>query len=393
MKKIYLVILLVFSLSFSSCENYKIERKDIDKTMLISVVGIDVSPEGKVLVTICPKVASTSENNSNVESKSYIINSEGDTIFEAVRKISVASDTRPFLGNVEHVIIGEEAAKKDIIRYLDYFSRDHEFRLNIKVFVTKGCTAKEILERASNSNMILSDYLKSLLSNVDNNSISSEIELSDLMHKFDNEFLSPYIPFLVIGDSNDTTINQFSINLNGYAIFKDAKLIGYLADKEARGLNWAIEKVKSGVLIVKDIHGDNIALEITEASSKIIPQSSKEKLSVLIKVHTSSNIAEITGRENIFTKNYFSYLEKEQNNIVKSEIESAIDFSNKNNSDIFDINGAIFRKYPMKWQALQTEWDKIFPEIDIKVEVNSLINRSYEIRKPTDSKNKEGASK
>lgn len=389
MKKIYLFILLVFSLSFSSCENYKIERREIDETMLVSVVGIDVSPEGKVLITICPKIANASGNGSDIQSKSYIINSEGDTLFDAVRTISTVSNTRPFLGNVEHIIIGEDASQKDILKYLDYFSRDHEFRLNIKVFVTKGCNAKDILEQASNSNIILSDYLKGLLSNVDNNSMSSEIELSNLIHKFDNEFLSPYIPCLSLGKRNNTTISQFSIQLNGYGIFKNSKLIGYLMDKDARGLNWAIGKVKSGVILVKDINGDNIALEITEANSKIIPQFSKEKLSVLIKIRTSSNIAEIDGKEDIFTKDYFSYLERQQNNIVKSEIKGAMYFSNKNNSDIFDINGAISRKYPIAWESLKKQWTKLFPEIDIKLEVNSKINRSYEIKRPTNSKNKE----
>ena len=389
MKKIYLFILLVFSLSFSSCENYKIERKEIDETMLISVVGIDVSPEGKVLITICPKIANASGNGSDIQSKSYIINSEGDTLFDAVRTISTVSNTRPFLGNVEHIIIGEDASKKDILKSLDYFSRDHEFRLNIKVFVTKDCNAKDILEQASNSNIVLSDYLKGLLSNVDNNSISSEIELSNLINKFDNEFLSPYIPCLSLGKRNNTTISQFSIQLNGYGIFKNSKLIGYLMDKDARGLNWAIGKVKSGVILVKDINGDNIALEITEANSKIIPQFSKEKLSVLIKIRTSSNIAEVDGKEDIFTKDYFSYLERQQNNIVKSEIKGAMYFSNKNNSDIFDINGAIFRKYPIAWESLKKQWTKLFPEIDIKLEVNSKINRSYDIKRPTNSKNKE----
>lgn len=389
MKKIYLFILLVFSLSFSSCENYKIERKEIDETMLISVVGIDVSPEGKVLITICPKIANASGNGSDIQSKSYIINSEGDTLFDAVRTISTVSNTRPFLGNVEHIIIGEDASKKDILKYLDYFSRDHEFRLNIKVFVTKDCNAKDILEQASNSNIVLSDYLEGLLSNVDNNSISSEIELSNLIHKFDNEFLAPYIPCLSLGKRNNTTISQFSIQLNGYGIFKNSKLIGYLMDKDARGLNWAIGKVKSGVILVKDINGDNIALEITEANSKIIPQFSKEKLSVLIKIRTSSNIAEIDGKEDIFTKDYFSYLERQQNNIVKSEIKGAMYFSNKNNSDIFDINGAIFRKYPIAWESLKKQWTKLFPEIDIQLEVNSKINRSYEIKRPANSKNKE----
>lgn len=392
MKKKYLFILLIFSLIFSSCKNYKIQRRDIDKTMLISVMGIDMAPDGKVLVTISPKSVNTSDNMSNVQSQSYTINSKGDTIFEAVRKISLASETRPSLGDLEHIIIGEDAAKKDIIKYLDYFSRDQEFRLNLKVFITKGSSAKEIIEQASNSNVILSDYLKSLLSNVDANSVSSEVQLFNLMTKFDNKLLSPYIPYIVIGNKNDTKISQFSIGLNGYAIFKDSKLIGYLTGKEARGLNWVIKKVNSGTFTVKDMNGDNIALEIIDSDSKIVPKFNNDKLSILIKIRASTNISEIAGREDVFTKDYFSYLESKQNNAIRSEIKSAIDFANDHNSDIFDISGTIFRKYPVKWQAFENTWQDIFPTLDIDLEVNSLINRSYEIKKPTDSRDKEGAT-
>lgn len=392
MKKKYMFILLIFSLIFSSCENYKIERRDIDKTMLISVIGIDIATDGKVVVTISPESVNTPDNASSIEGQSYVINSKGDTIFEAVRKISLASESSPFFGDIEHIIIGENAAKKDIIKYLDYFSRDHEFRLNINVFITKGSSAKEIIEQASNSNVNLSDYFKSLLLNVDTNSMSSKVQLFNLMTKFDNKFLSPYIPCIVIGNKNDITISEFSIRLNGYAILKDSKLIGYLTDKEARGLNWVIKKIKSGTFTIKDMNGDNIALEIIESNSKIVPKFTKDKLSILIKIRTSTNISEITGREDIFTRDYFSYLEKEQNNAIKSEIKSAIDFASKHNSDIFDINGTIFRKHPVKWKTLESKWQDIFPTLDIDVEVNSLINRSYEIKKTTDSRYKEGAN-
>jgi spore germination protein KC len=70
-------------------------------------------------------------------------------------------------------------------------------------------------------------------------------------------------------------MEEYNILLNGFAVFKGDKLVGYATDTTARGANWIRGKVKSGIIVVKDNDGEKISLEIIDSGVDVIPKFNK----------------------------------------------------------------------------------------------------------------------
>lgn len=113
---------------------------DVQKTAIVMAVGID-REEDTFVVTSQIAVPSSGDG----QSKPVQIESRGATVAEAVSRINGKSGWYPKLVFCKLVVIGEEAAKKNVFDALDYFLRDEYLSDGCFVAVADG-TAKRILD-------------------------------------------------------------------------------------------------------------------------------------------------------------------------------------------------------------------------------------------------------
>ncbi|MCQ1530156.1 Ger(x)C family spore germination protein [Lutispora saccharofermentans] len=391
MKKLTVLIFISLFLT-AGCTKYNFGRTEINKILFVNAVGIDKAEDGSddIIVSsatknIKPASGSIGES-SDSKTKANILTSRGATNAEAIRNLSAFSDKRVFYGHAEYILVGENAAKDDMLKYIDLFNRDHEIRLNSKVLIVKGNTALCALREIGNEDIFVGDLLESLLSNKDKLSISDEIHIVDTMNMFDYPYMSPYIPCIEIVSGNYEDSGEQSnidrLKLSGFALFKGEKLFGYITDRMARGFNWVRGKIRSGIIVVKEPGGQSVSLEITESKTKIIPKLTGGKLSIAINIRLSTNVISIKGTKNIFKKDILDYLENQQEETVKKEAEDILSFAKENNMDIFPISYEVYRKYPVLWESIKNDWNKIFPDLKISVNIDSVINRTYDIEEP-----------
>jgi spore germination protein KC len=384
-----LIFIILFTLV--GCKNPFGSRIEINDMLFIEVVGIDKSSTNpdNVKITVAAKgkkgQGGGDEQGGPNQGTAAILVSEGRTIFEALRKLNSFADKTPFYSHTSNILIDEEIAKNDILKYMDFLFRDHEMRLNSNIFIVKGCTAEKFIRTGTTSQAFIGDRLKALLKNNDNLSVSAKVELIDLMKMFDDTKVSSYIPCVQLIENRDKTTGQRDIELSGLAIFKGTTLAGFLDSNTTRGLNWATNRVFSCPIIVYDREKNRVALDIIEAKGKIIPKILDDQISILIRIAMSSNISEYQGHANIFKMEYIDYLNEQQEKIIEREVLSALAFAKEHNADIFQFSNAIYNKYPIQWDSIKDGWFDTFPDIDVAVHVEGKINRTYDIRQSTRS--------
>lgn len=397
MKKMLFSLLCLLPILCSGCTGLTIERQDIDRTEFIRVIGLDRSPTDpkKIRLTLASKQeakeslggtgGSGEGNSSKAPSQNAKIQSaDGFTIFEAIRELQNHNDKHIMTAHVEYFLIGESAAKDNLLKYVDYISRDHEIRINANMFVTKGTTAEAIMQKSSESSAFMGEVIRTLIQNSKGLSVNSKIEIVDLMGTLDSEYIETAIPTLELLDTKNAAHIKSSINLamNGYAIFKGIKLLTYLDRDTSQGLTFIWNQAASGVISVHDLKGQNIALEMINFSSQVIPQFQGEKLSILVKANISSNIDEIHSTDEIFNEKYHDYLNQQQAAVVKNELQKVITFAQQNNVDILKLSNAIHIQHPIRWEKIKKSWTTLFPKLPITIMVKSKINRSYDIEDP-----------
>jgi spore germination protein KC len=376
----------------TACKNPIGSRKEVRDTIYTTVVGLDKATEIKggikLTYTALPNSAKSGKGDSS-GNKSEIFVVEGKTIFDVSRNHRVTLGQKLFGGHIRYILIGEAAAREGITRYIDHFVRDHEIRFNIMVFIVHGNTAEDFIKRVDSDNASVVNQLKNLSDNAYAQSISGKIDLAEISALLDSKSSAPAIPSVTLNfiSPKSTHINAPpAVKLEGYGVLKDAKLVDFITDKQARGFNWIKEKVGSAIIVTEDEKLGNIGLEVMKTKTKIKSQVEDDEVSVTIKLDISSNIGDLSKPIDVFNENTLSYLEDWQSQIIKAEVLSAISFAKENNTDIFGIGDKIYHQHPLKWNKIKKEWNSIFPKLDITVEVQSKIRRVYDMREAPGTK-------
>ncbi len=394
MKKNILLTLVIISgaLMFISLFNFTspIELpENIEENFFVLGVAVDKGDkdESSVKLTIISeKFGETSSDSSSSGSSSKqadIVSTEGSTIFETIRNFNKFHSQKLFWGHIKYIIINEDLAKEDILNYLDFFIRDHELRFDTAVIIAKDTPANEILKLGEKNKEFIPDTLDSIFKNTQKIGVSDRISLIDVMKSFENNYTDEFIPSISI----DETYGEENSNivLDGYGVFKDKKLIGYITDGTSRGLNWINNKVQSTAIVVDDQDGNKVSLEIINSSCEKKIKFNGEIPEVTLNLKFSTNVSELMSQTSVFSEEDIKLLEEKQNKYVEEEINKIINYSKANDVDILHISDDIYHQYPIKWEKISDKWKDVLEQIDIKVNINSKINRTYHIKNPIGS--------
>jgi len=396
MIKRYIGIVFIFLfVNLTGC-NMLPQSKEIGDLQLVQVIGIDKLPDGTddCMLTIASKnleIGAGQESSGNVEGssksngkKALVLTSKGKTLFDAERKLQTHSNKTIFWGHVEYYLIGEEAAKENIVKYIDFFTRDHELRIESKVYIVKGSTAKDLIEKFNEGDFYILDKLEILGRNLELLSNSEEIKVHDLMRFVDIHNESARVPCIYLVDRDGwSEKNVKDIEICGYAIISDLKLAGYIDTSISRGVNLITNTVGSSIVVVKDLKGRDVSLEIVSSNTEVIPYFNGDDLeSVTLKTKVISNLGELQSQIGSIDEEMITYMETQQSEILKKEMESALKKVLEYKSDCLEICDRIQLKRPLKWRKIEGQWMQIFPNIRFDIQVESIIQRSYEIREP-----------
>ena len=379
-----LTVLLALTAALSGCMQIIMGRSEIDKLFIIRMFSFDEAEEGKIKVTATTKDLSTGEGGGEVLQKGESIAAEGETVFDAVRNMSTYADRKLNAGHTEFILFGESLARKGILPYLDFISRHPEFRYNAKLYVVKGGTANSLVEKASTSRYFVGDRLARIEEHIGRTSISGMVTLNEALLIFDERNLDTFIPYIepvptrVSGEKPGT----YDMILNGYAIFREDKLLYLASREESRGINWMLNRIGSGIIVLKDQTGQEISMVIIHGNSRIKPRIEGGELHCTVEVSFVTNIGEIMGGTNIFDRASLDYLTKQQEKSIKREVENAIRTAQEKDSDHFSILSKFIIKYPLLRDYFQENWQELFPNIKFEVSVDSRIDGTFMINEP-----------
>lgn len=397
-KAIICLLIILLPVNLSGCKKSILPKRfEIDELKLVQVVGIDKA-EGSsddCMITIASKNIEAEAGQANPGNsgtgtpggmpKALVLTSTGKTMFDAARNIQTHSDKTIFWGHSDFYLIGEEAARENIAKYIDFFTRDHELRIDSKVYIVKGSTARELIEQINQSTYFIVDKLRSLGQNLKLLSISSEIKVHELMRFIDIHHASARVPAIYLVNRSDDNGEQVKdIESYGYAIFSELKLKGFIGPDISRGLNAITNTLDSSIVTVKDTSGQDVSLEIIDCNTEVIPIFEGDNLkSITLKTRITSNVGELQSQMDYTGESSLEYMESQQSAIIKEEMESVIQKVLDYNSDCLEICDRIRLKRPYKWLKIEDQWMQIFPQIDINIQVDSDIRRSYEMREPS----------
>ncbi|MFC6040579.1 Ger(x)C family spore germination protein [Paenisporosarcina macmurdoensis] len=391
-----MMILIISSLVLTGCW----DKRELDELAITMAIGVDESDVGYLVTAqvVVPLEVSIKGNTGNSPITQF--RAEGETIFEAIRKLAKIVPREIYPGHLRMLVISDTVAEKGIGEIVDYFSRNWEMRSDFYVVVAKEMTAQEILNVSTAIETIPANSMFNML-NVAQETWSSTrgIHINDLISDIGSGGKEAVVTGIeVIGDEElgsskknvETITPGARLRLLDLGVFKEDKLVGWLTEEESIGYNKVTNQVKSSVTTLSCPEGGTIAIELIRAHSKIKAKIINGTPEVEVKIKTEGNIAEVDCQLDLMKVENITMLEKLYSEKVKEKMQKSITTLQKDfNADIFGFGEAVHRADAKVWKKLEPNWDQEFSELQVNIKVDAKITQFGVIVNPVKIKEKE----
>jgi spore germination protein KC len=387
--------MLLFSIILGGCWDIKY----LDKLSIVTAIGLDISEDKDIELTV--QVVNTSEITAGAakgggsgRSTVTTFSETGQTVSEAIRKLTNKNSRRVYFAHNQVLVIGEDMARKGVERLFEFIERDPEVRLDFYVFVAKQAKASDILKITTPIENIPARRMHESIENVEKNfGTAYSVTVKELIENIHSEKKQITMTGIeIVGDINKGNskqnvekINpQTSLNINNMAVFRDEKLIDFFDSIESRGNSWIQNKIQKTVIKVPCSKKGNVGIEVLHSSTNTKMKVQQGQQVIVIHINQEANVGETVCPElDLSDEKTIVDLEKRTQEQIKKEILASVKQAKKWKSDIFGFGKAVYKANPVYWKENKDNWKEVFSQIPVQIEVQTEIrhegarNRSY----------------
>ena len=373
MKKKIVIIIFIIAMCpiiLCGCWNYR----EIDTLAIVAGMAIDKDvATNKYIVTTEIITSQRQMGSSSISSELY--SSEGDSIFNAVRETIEKTGLKLFWSDAKVIIVSESIANEGVIPVIDWANRDSEPRSDVWMLIAKGNSAAEILKAKVKLNEVVSFHLDDTMMSGKILSKFVDSRLWSFVDGISSEEKSQTVA-TVRNELNGSTISP---RLDGSAIFKSDKLVGYLDGDETLYMLMIKDKVEGGLITLKNISGSitNITLEIHENKTKLTPLYNNGTVSLLIDIYPVVTIGEVQGTKDFMKDENLKTLQSEAEKRIEGNIQYLISSLQKNyDNDVLGFGEIFEKEKPKVSENFKKNGEDIFTNIKTEVNVHLQIKSS-----------------
>lgn len=403
MKKIIAFIcVLCLVPSLCGCGSIYTNYRRVEDLLVIQTLGLDYISSG-VSVTLA-----SSSNSARGESPTYL-EGTGETISAALSRIrNLSNEQALFFSHINGIVIGETAAHAGIEDYLTYTCRSADIRVDIPLFVIRDGTAKETIYTVGGSTSGISEVLQAVKESVYNHGWGELYTVADILR--DNE---RYGSALVCALSRETASEtggesvsgggaengggseqqeqeqsrsgsqeQKTVAADGYAVIKNGRLCGYVEAEDAMGVGFLKNSVGISDIVVKDMHGAPVSLEISGGGAKIKPiwdeDGSLHGIDVTADVRASV-IETVTG-SGLDSAEYCDHLTSQLESAISRRISAVLRLSRELEADFLGLAGMIEADAPKKYQDMGKPFTDCLSDLELQITVSGTLIHTNDIK-------------
>lgn len=339
-----LVIIILFTLS--GCWNYK----GLDTISLVAGLAIDKIPESD-LFGLTFEIFDFSESSMDMGIKTRLVETQGESIFDAIRSTRRRLAHKLYFGNSEIIIISRDVAENVGIKsVIDFFLRDAEPRETTIVLLSKEKTARELLNAVGVNSSVVSTDIKDNISE-DNKVVSKtyNTQIYDLFNTLECEGIDAVLPAFRLAKNDKEEVAES----DGVAVFKGDYLVGYLSPDETKYLLYINDKAKGGTLVFKTKE-QTITFEVAMANTKRSFKYDGNFITFEIKpvvdvyLNESSGIIDTSSLDEMR-----SYAQEGEKFLADNMLKVINKVIGEYDSDIFGFGNTIYKTNPQLWREIK----------------------------------------
>lgn len=351
---------------------------EIDRRIFVGIVGIDVSDEPNKYtfyfsIPIAREImggegggGGGGGGGESVE----LLTTEAYSLVDAARNLALRINRDMYFEHMRIVVIGEDVAREHLRNILNPFARQTELNRRSRIAICKG-KVENVMQVKPWSERLKAEYMESLYAARAMSGKFVEMDLGDFFRSLYSQNGNTLV--------SKITPNSTEVNIGGAGVIKNFSFVGWLNEEETQGINFFLGKIRGGDIVVEDIWGGGtITFTMLGEKTKLSLKAAEPIPEFTLEVNVTGNIASTPHH----TTYHHIKLESEDieklEDIISKEIKSQILKGVNKLQQTYRVDllklGDHLRKYePKLWAKYEKDWEDIFPDVNIDINVNTTI--------------------
>lgn len=350
------------------------DRIEINDLALVLASGADLTKDGHLKVTLqiaLPSAMSkSSQDGGGAQKPVMVVSATGEDVLDAIHHIQEQLSRRIFLGHRGVLVIGESLAKQGLINSLDELSRSPQSRMQCYILTTHGETAENIL----NTPYPLEKVPAVGMSELENSGIGEAVTVDKFLTRNSEGAIQPVTGVIHLTKNSD---GNKIYRLAEAAVYHNYKLKGYLSEEEARGYLWVIGKVKKADITSPIPHvSGKVSVQLLQAHTKIQTRFHGEMPEITVFIQAKGDLLENNTNLDLSNLDHLKQAQSAISHDIEERVrKTVVKAQKKLHSDIFGFGQEIHIQHDGEWKKIKNNWERIYPEIPVKIEVKARIIR------------------
>ncbi|MEA4970700.1 MAG: Ger(x)C family spore germination protein [Candidatus Pelethousia sp.] len=367
-KRLTLALALLLTAStFSGCW----DNKEINQVSIITGSAVDLSSmPGMIDLTL--EIANTQNSQagsggspSDGDSAFSMLKATSATVMGCLIQIDQNSNHTTMSKHNQVRLFGSTLCEQGLKDHIDMFIRDQQTRMEVPMLVVEGNAGEAISAKLAEEELC-GIFLASMLEDQVHISPAYRVRLIDFMKTLLEGTTSAVIPLVKLFQEGE----KQAINIIGMAVFKDDRMVGRLSNDDSLGYIWSLGKVKnSNVMLTEGTNTAVLHLSRLDCNRKV---SLRPDGGVRVELHLTgiSSIAELSGFGQTKLADLMPYLETLSKAEIRERILATFEISKELRADIYGFGTSVYRAYPRQWKEMEGNWDELFRQLELIVEVD-----------------------
>lgn len=266
MKRLICILYIIVSVPLlTGCGSLYANRREVERLLVIQTMGIDRSGGGVRL-----SLASAADKSSGP----VRLSADGESVSTAISRIRSRSfEEELFCAHVNHVILGEDAARQGIDDVLAYLCRSPDIRIDVPLYVVRNGTAADLVLDTGNGEIGASEILDGIQSRLDGRAEYRSFTAAEVVRSLERCGSALICALDHTGSAEDSGDGKRDATAApcGYAVIRNGALCGFLDRDEAVGAGFLMNDVGISELTVTAAGDKTVTMELERGSTRIEP--------------------------------------------------------------------------------------------------------------------------
>ncbi|EFM11208.1 germination protein, Ger(x)C family [Paenibacillus curdlanolyticus YK9] len=330
------------------------------------------------------------------DATTYVLDGEGNTMNEAFFQIEQKAGRKLELSHTMLLMLDEKLLSDEKgLLFFDFLESMADIRNDIQMVVAHRIPASDLNKIVSPSVTVSAGKIRYELDSVQKNwGGTPNVHLREFIRDITSEGKQPMLSSVTIEhpspkayntDVLKSTVQPTQILVDGTAVMKRAKLLGFLSVEETRDLLWAQNKLKLTSLTVPCESDQYMQVQIKHSTSDVNVNYANHRPIVRIRIFVEGDVTENQCQSIRLDKmNGFNKADAIAERMIKQSVEGTIQKVQKEYGvDIFGFGERLMRTHYRMFNKVKNDWDQQFAQAEVKVAVkakiqsNGIISKSF----------------